>query len=142
MKRILILGGAEAQVPIIQAAKKEGYYVILCDWTTTNPGIKYVDKHYQVNTLDREAVIKVAIEERIDGVISNSEPAMLNVSYIANELHLRGNSESGLEILLSKDRFRRQPMGRHAHHGRHTARQLQVRHPRIHQRTDDHQATC
>ena len=78
MKKLLILGGAEAQVPLIQAAKKEEYYVVLCDWTTTNPGIKYADKHYQVNTLDRDAVIKVAIEEKIDGVISNSEPAMLN----------------------------------------------------------------
>ena len=106
MKKILILGGAEAQVPIIQAAKKEGYYVVLCDWTTTNPGIKYADKHYQVSTLDRDAVIRVAIEEKIDGVISNSEPAMLNVAYIAKELHLRGNSVSGLEILLSKDKFR------------------------------------
>ncbi len=106
MKKLLILGGAEAQVPLIQAAKTEGYYVVLCDWTTTNPGIKYADKHYQVNTLDRDAVIKVAIEEKIDGVISNSEPAMLNVSYIAEKLQLRGNSVSGLEILLSKDRFR------------------------------------
>ena len=51
-------------------------------------------------------MIKVAIEEKIDGVISNSEPAMLNVSYIAEKLQLRGNSVSGLEILLSKERFR------------------------------------
>ncbi|MCR5794513.1 MAG: ATP-grasp domain-containing protein [Solobacterium sp.] len=102
----MILGGAEAQVPIIQAAKKEGYYVIVCDWTTTNPGIKYADKHYPVNTMDRDAVTRIAVAEKIDGVISNSEPAMLNVSYIAEELHLRGNPVSGLEILLSKDRFR------------------------------------
>ena len=106
MKKLLILGGAEAQVPIIQAAKKEGYYVVLCDWTTTNPGIKYADKHYQVSTLDRDAMIRVAVEEKIDGVISNSEPAMPNVSYIAEKLHLRGNSLSGLERLLSKDKFR------------------------------------
>ena len=106
MKKLLILGGAQAQVPLIQAAKKEGYYVVLCDWTTTNPGIKYADKHYQVSTLDREAVLKAAIEEKIDGVISNSEPAMLNVSYIAEKLHLRGNSVACLETMLSKDRFR------------------------------------
>ena len=106
MKKLLILGGAEAQVPVIQAAKKEGYYVVLCDWTTTNPGIKYADKHYQVNTLDKDAVIRVAVEEKIDGVISNSAPAMPNVSYIAEKLHLRGNSVSGLELLLSKDKFR------------------------------------
>ena len=48
MKKILVLGGAKAQVPLIEAAKKEGYYVVLCDWTTTNPGIALADKHYQV----------------------------------------------------------------------------------------------
>ena len=106
MKKILILGGAEAQVAIIQAAKKEGYNVVLCDWTTSNPGIKYADKHYQVSTLDRDAVLRIAVEEKIDGVISNSEPAMRNVSYIAEELHLRGNSAAGLESLMSKDGFR------------------------------------
>ena len=106
MKKLLVLGGAEAQVPIIQAAKKEGYFVVLCDWTTTNPGIKHADKHYQVNSLDRDAVMRVAVDEKIDGVVSNSEPAMLNVSYIAEKLHLRGNPVSGLETLLSKDRFR------------------------------------
>ena len=106
MKKLLILGGAEAQVPVIQAAKKEGYYVVLCDWTTSNPGIQYADKHYQISTLDRDSVIRVAVEEKIDGVISNSEPAMLNASYIAKELLLRGNSIPGLEMLLSKDRFR------------------------------------
>ena len=97
MKKILILGGAEAQVPLIQAAKKEGYYVVLCDWTMTNPGIKYADKHYQVSTLDKDAVLRVAVEEKIDGVISNSEPAMRNVSCIAEELRLRGNPVSAAE---------------------------------------------
>ena len=58
MKKLLILGGAEAQVPLIQAAKKEEYHVVLCDWTT-NPRIKYADKHYQVSTLDRDAVIRI-----------------------------------------------------------------------------------
>ena len=105
-KRILILGGAKNQVPLIQAAKKEGYYVAVCDWTTTNPGLPLADHHYQVSTLDREAVMKAAREANIDGVISNSEPAMVNVAYVAGELGLVGNPVSAIEILSSKKRFR------------------------------------
>ncbi len=107
MKKILVLGGAEAQVQLIKTAKELGYYVVLCDFTTTNPGIPLVDKHYQVNTLDREAVLEVAIKEKVDGVISNSEPAMLNVAYISQHLGLVGNSVESVENLLSKNKFRK-----------------------------------
>lgn len=106
MKKILILGGARAQVPLIEAAKKEGYYVVLCDWTTTNPGIALADKHYQVSTLDLEAVLSVAKKEQVNGVISNSEPAMGNVAAIAAELGLVGTSVESVEKLQSKYNFR------------------------------------
>lgn len=106
MKKILILGGAKAQVPLIEAAKKEGYYVVLCDWTTTNPGIQLADKHYQVSTLDLKAVLEVARKECVDGVISNSEPAMGNVAAISSELGLVGNSVQSVELLQSKCGFR------------------------------------
>ncbi len=107
MKKILVLGAAKAQVALIKEAKKAGYYVVLCDYTTTNPGIPFVDKHYQVSTLDREAVLEVAKKEKVDGVISNSEPAMLNVAYISQELGLIGNSVKSVEKLLSKNEFRK-----------------------------------
>lgn len=107
MKKILILGGAKAQVPLIKAAKQEGYYVVLCDWTTTNPGIPLADKHYQVSTLDLQAVMEVAKHENIDGVISNSEPAMENVAVISSELGLVGNSVGSIEQLQSKCKFRK-----------------------------------
>lgn len=106
MRKILVLGGAEAQVPLIQAAKNEGYYVVLCDWTTSNPGIALADKHYQVSTLDLDAVLKVAAEECVNGVISNSEPAMINVAKIATELKLIGNSAESVDCLQSKNSFR------------------------------------
>ncbi len=105
-KKILILGGAEGQIKLIKAAKREGYYVILCDYTTTNPGIKLADKHYQVSTMDRKLVLEIATKERINGIISNSEPVMDNVSYIAEKLNLLGNPFDSINILLSKDKFR------------------------------------
>lgn len=106
MKKILILGGAIAQVPLIRAAKEAELYVVLCDWTTTNPGIPIADKHYQVSTLDLEAVLEVAKLEKVDGVISNSEPAMHNVAVVAEQLGLIGNSPVAVDILDSKYKFR------------------------------------
>ena len=106
MKKLLVLGGATAQVPLIRAAKEAGLYVVLCDWTTTNPGIPIADKHYQVSTLDLKAVLEVAKLEKVDGVISNSEPAMHNVAVVAEQLGLVGNSPLAVDILDSKYRFR------------------------------------
>ena len=31
MKKVLIMGGGINQLPLIEAAKSEGYYTILCD---------------------------------------------------------------------------------------------------------------
>ena len=107
MKKILILGGSKAQVPLIKAAKKAGYYTVLCDWTTTNPGIQLADKHYQVSTMDIQAVLEVAEKEAVNGVVSNSEPVMVNVAMVAEHLNLPGNPPQAIEILQSKNKFRK-----------------------------------
>ena len=106
MGKILILGGNVAQVPLIEAAKREGYYVVLVDYTTTNPGIALVDKHYQVNFMDRERVLEIAREEKVEGVISNSEAAMTVVAYISEQLNLVGNTLESVSKLSSKIGFR------------------------------------
>lgn len=38
MKKILLLGGANTQIPSILTAKKMGYYTITCDYLPDNPG--------------------------------------------------------------------------------------------------------
>lgn len=106
VKKLLVLGGSENQVPIILAAKREGYRVVLCDFTDWHPGIRLSDVHYRANTLDFEAVLEVARREHVDGVISNSEPAMLNVARVSKELGLIGNPPEAIETLGSKSSFR------------------------------------
>ena len=106
MKKILILGANSKQVQLIQAAKEEGYYVIVCDYTNDNPGIPLADQHYQVSYLDRDAVLSVARHEQIDGVIGNNDPAMPMVAYIADQLGLVGNKPESINQLISKAAFR------------------------------------
>ena len=106
MKKLLILNGSSLQVPLIKAAKEEGYYTVLCDWTTTNPGIEFADKHYRLSVLDYDAVLDVARKEHIDGIISNYENSMSIVAKISEALHLQGNPESAVKRLGSKYKFR------------------------------------
>lgn len=107
MRKIMILGGNVAQIPLIQAAKREGYYVVLVDYTTTNPGIPMADQHCQVNFMDREEVLKIARREQVEGVISNSEPAMTVVAYVSQQMGLVGNTLESVLNISSKTDFRR-----------------------------------
>ena len=107
MKKLMILGGSLFQVPLIKAAREEGYYTVLCDWTATNPGIKLADKHYQISVLDFEAVLEAAQKEQIDGIISNSEYSMPVVAKISEVLNLCGNPESAVKQFQSKYKFRK-----------------------------------
>lgn len=107
-KKILLLGGSYQQIVAIEAAKRLGYYTILCDYLNDNPGQKYADKFYLVSTTDKEAVLEVAKKEKIDGVIAYaSDPAAPTAAYVAEKLGLEGNPLKAVEICCNKDRFRK-----------------------------------
>lgn len=107
MKKILLLGGSAQQIAAIETAKKLGYYTVLCDFLTDNPGQHHADKFYLVSTTDKEAVLEVAKQENIDGILAYaSDPAVPTAAYVAQELGLPGNPYESVEILCNKDRFR------------------------------------
>lgn len=107
MKKILLLGGSAQQVVAIETAKKLGYYTVLCDFLTDNPGQYSADKFYLVSTTDKDAVLKVAQEEKVDGVLAYaSDPAAPTAAYVAEKLGLPTNPYDSVEILCNKDRFR------------------------------------
>lgn len=108
MKKILLLGGSAQQIIAIKTAKRLGYYTVLCDFLTDNPGQYEADKFYLVSTTDKDAVLEVAQEEKIDGVLAYaSDPAAPTAAYIAEKLGLQGNPYQSVEILCNKDRFRK-----------------------------------
>lgn len=107
MKKILLLGGSAQQVVAIETAKRLGYYTVLCDFLTDNPGQHKADKFYLVSTTDKDAVLKVAEEERVDGVLAYaSDPAAPTAAYVAGKMGLPGSPYESAEILCNKDRFR------------------------------------
>lgn len=106
MKKLMILGGSENQLPLIKSAKELGCKIVLCDYSENNIGKKYADIFHCVSTLDKEAVLDVAKKENIDGIVTNSEPAMPVASYVGNELELPSNPYDSIITLSRKDLFR------------------------------------
>lgn len=90
-KRLLVLAAGILQVPVIKKAKDMGIYVIAADGNRNAEGLKYADKGIVVNITSEEDILKVAREERIDGVIHPcSEVAMNVMGRLNDELGLSG----------------------------------------------------
>ena len=106
MKRLMILGAGPNQIPLIKAAKKNGYYVIACDYNENAPGVKLADELCLASIMDRETVLEKAKELKLDGIISNSEPAMPVVAYVGNKLGLPSNDYETVAAMTNKFKFR------------------------------------
>lgn len=107
MKKILLLGGSAQQIIAIKTAKQLGYYTVLCDFLLDNPGQYVADRFYLVSTTDKEAVLKVAMDEGVDGILAYaSDPAAPTAAYVAERLKLPTNPFTSVETLCNKDRFR------------------------------------
>ena len=104
----MLLGGLRYLLPVIDAAHKMGIYVITADYLPDNIAHKYSDEYVNVSIIDKEAVLKVAREKQIDGIMSFAvDPGVVSASYVQNKMGLPsfGPYES-VEILQNKDRFR------------------------------------
>ena len=108
-KRLMLLGGLRYLLPVIEAAHKQGYYVITADYLPDNIAHKYSDEYCNVSVIDKDAVLKAAKELDIDGVMSFAvDPGVVTASYVQNKLGLPsfGPYES-VCILQNKDKFRK-----------------------------------
>lgn len=107
-KKVLLLGGSYFQVPSVIKAKELGYYTITCDYLPDNPAHKFADEYYNVSTTDKEAVLKLAQELKIDGIVCYaSDPAAPTAAYVAEKMGLVGQPYKSVEIVSKKDLFRK-----------------------------------
>ncbi len=108
MKRLMLLGGIRYLLPVIKTAHEQGYYVITADYLPNNIAHKYSDEYVNVSIIDKEAVLKVAQEKRIDGIMSfGVDPGVVSAAYVAEKMGLpfQCSYESAC-ILQDKARFR------------------------------------
>ena len=104
----MLLGGLRYLKPVIQAAHKQGYYVITADYLPNNIAHQWSDEYSNVSIIDKEAVLREAQRLKIDGIMSFAcDPGVVAASYVQNKMNLPsfGPYES-VEILQNKDKFR------------------------------------
>lgn len=106
-KRILFLGATAQQIPPIKYALKQGHYVITCDYLPENPGHKISHEWHNVSTTDKEAILELSQQLKIDGIVAYaSDPAAPTQAYVAEKMGLVGNPYESVLILARKDLFR------------------------------------
>ena len=108
MKKLMLLGGLRYLKPVIEAAHRQGYYVITADYLPGNIAHSWSDEYCNVSIIDKEAVLREAQRLRIDGIMSFAcDPGVVSASYVQNQMGLPsfGPFES-VEILQNKDKFR------------------------------------
>ena len=108
MKKLLLLGGARYLLPVIKTAHALGLYVITCDYLPDNYAHRYADAYYNVSIIDKEAVLQLAKELAVDGIMSFAcDPGVETMAYVCEKLGLPcvGSYEAVL-TLQDKVRFR------------------------------------
>ena len=108
MKKLLLLGGSRFLFPVIQEAHKLGLYVITADYLPDNDAHKKSDEYINVSIIDKDAVLAVSKELKIDGVMSFAcDPGVVTASYVAEKMGLPFQcSYKTACILQNKARFR------------------------------------
>lgn len=87
--KALVLAGGIPQIELIKELKKRGYQTVLADYTEHPVAESYADRFYRESTLDIDAIRRIAINERVDIIITCCTDQALNtVSKIAEELGL------------------------------------------------------
>ena len=108
-KKLMLLGGLRYLLPVIEAAHRHGIHVITVDYLPDNIAHKYSDEYHNVSIIDKEAVLKLAQELQIDGIMSFAvDPGVVAAAYTAEQMGLPFQcSYEAACILQDKSRFRK-----------------------------------
>lgn len=106
-KRLLILGGDHFTIPVVEAAHKQGYYVITCDYLPDNVAHKHSDEFINFSTTDKEGILAWAKEHPIDGIVTFTDSGVVTTAYVQHHLGLpQIGPLASVEILQNKAKFR------------------------------------
>lgn len=107
MKRLLLLGGSSYLIPAIKAAHDLGVYVITCDYLPENIAHQYSDEYHNISIVDKDAVLELAQNLHIDGIMSYAtDPGVVVAAYVAEKLGLPTSPYESVKILQNKGLFR------------------------------------
>ena len=70
LHKAIVLGGTSAHIPLLVKLRKRGFFTLLVDHYDHPVAAPFSDVHYRISTLDAEAVLQLAKEEKVHLVIS------------------------------------------------------------------------
>ena len=107
-KKILLLGGGHAEIPLIQAAHELGWYVITTGNAREGLGHPYADKNVFADFSDKDAMLELAKSEGVQAVCSGcNDFALLSTVYVCEKLGLPGHDSYATSLKIHhKDKYR------------------------------------
>ena len=107
-KRLLILGGGHAEIPLIQAAQALGWYVITTGNDRKGLGHPYADRNVFADFSDKDAMLELARAEGVQAVCSGcNDFALLSTVYVCEKLGLPGHDSYATSLEIHhKDKYR------------------------------------
>ena len=107
-KKMLLLGGGHAEIPLIQAAQSLGWYVITTGNAREGLGHPYADKNVFADFSDKDAMLELAKSEGVQAVCSGcNDFALLSTVYVCEKLGLPGHDSYATSIEIHhKDKYR------------------------------------
>src|SRR3990172_8974958 len=107
-KKLMILGGNPETAVLVETANAMGIHTIVVDPVPNSPAKKAACKSYNVDGMDVSGLVKVAQNERVDGILVGVADILVG-SYqkVCEKLHLPCYaSENIVKALTRKDGFR------------------------------------
>ena len=102
-KKLAIIGASYLQKPLVEKCKELEVYSICFAWEDGAVCKDLCDKFYPISTVDKEDILKVCQEEKIDGITTiASDVATLTVNYVAEKMGLIGNPDRYSQTATNK----------------------------------------
>ncbi|MCI2228378.1 ATP-grasp domain-containing protein [Polaribacter sp. MSW13] len=88
-EKVIVLGGTQDHIDLIKILKNKKFHVLLVDYTA-NPSAKcFADEYIQESTLNKEAVLEIAIKNKVSFVIAACiDQALLTMAYVCEQMGL------------------------------------------------------
>lgn len=108
MEKILVTGGSHAELPLIDALHKMGYYVITTGSNKEGLGHKKADLYVCGDFSDKQFILSLAEKYNVSGIISGcNDFAYLSTAYACEKLGLPGHDSPDVSRTIHhKDLFR------------------------------------
>ena len=87
--KALVLAGGFPQIALIKELQKRGIKTVLADYNESPVAKPFADKFYQISTLDIDAITKLAVDEKVDFLITVcTDQALQTVAKVSETLNL------------------------------------------------------